>query len=275
MLKVMTFNIRGFHNADGENVWEKRAQINTQTILKAAPDIIGFQELMPGNQEHYDKTLQDYDFELGPRVSMENDQGIWEHPAIYWRRERFTLLDCGHYYLNETPERYAVDWNAVQGRGLNWVRLRDRNHDIEFIFMNTHFSHVSEEARVKSAHLICQRTNELFPARSVILTGDFNTTPQMADVSQSSENTPYAIFMNAGFRDTLETDFVTGAGAPTHTFHNYAGEQYHNLQRRIDWILYRDGSSKMRVENTIIIRDAMPPIYPSDHYPVVATFNWK
>jgi len=39
---------------------------------------------------------------------------------------------------------------------------------------------------------------------------------------------------------------------------------------RIDWILTLDGSSSIRTQNYLVARDQEPPVYPSDHYPVVA-----
>lgn len=267
MFKVMTFNIRGSHHDDGENVWDKRAAINVQTVLDADPDIIGFQELTPDNQRYYEKTLAGYDYELGPKVSRENSRGIWEHPAIYWRHERFSMLESGLFYLNETPERYALDWGAPQGRGLNWVRLQDRHAGSEFVFMNTHFCHISSEARQKSAQLICQRVSEQFAGVPVILTGDFNTS------ADSQSSTPYGVFMAAAFQDVLSEDVLEQVEM-THTFHNYKGDGYADLNHRIDWILYYDIRNQLRVEDARIIHDAAPPVYPSDHYPVVATFEW-
>ena len=42
---------------------------------------------------------------------------------------------------------------------------------------------------------------------------------------------------------------------------------------RYDWILFADPSGALRPISCEIIRDAQPPFYPSDHYPVVAEFE--
>jgi len=39
---------------------------------------------------------------------------------------------------------------------------------------------------------------------------------------------------------------------------------------RIDWILVRAGGPGLRVSTCRNLRDAAPPRFPSDHYPVVA-----
>jgi exonuclease III len=42
---------------------------------------------------------------------------------------------------------------------------------------------------------------------------------------------------------------------------------------RIDWILFADSADTLRALSCEIIHDAQPPVYPSDHYPVVAEFE--
>ena len=39
---------------------------------------------------------------------------------------------------------------------------------------------------------------------------------------------------------------------------------------RVDWILTRDGTRHLHTSSSTIVRDAAPPLYPSDHYPVVS-----
>lgn len=265
----MSFNIRGTVHADGDNVWPNRAALNVETIQKIAPDIIGFQELMVGNKAAYDAALDGYDHRLGPRVSMENRSGNWEHPAIYWQRDRFALVDAGDLYLSETPDHYAVDWGADQGRGLTWVQLRDRVNQRTFVFMNTHFDHVSNEARVKSAQLVSRKHAEMFPSLPVILTGDFNTMPLPGGDSE----TAYSTFMHAGFQDAFAVASPEDAAAST--FHGFQGPAFRGFDGRIDWVLYHDPTQQLAATSLKIVRDAVPPLYPSDHYPLVATFDWR
>jgi hypothetical protein len=68
------------------------------------------------------------------------------------------------------------------------------------------------------------------------------------------------------------------------TFHAFKGLRYFLLRcgdmvrqgdkpRRIDWILLKNGRHRLRTEAHTILRDrdAKPAIYPSDHYPILAT----
>lgn len=286
---VMTFNIKGSYYEDGANNWEHRASVNVTTVQTCAPDLIGFQELQEGNRATYAEHLPAYDYELGPLVARENDSGQGYHCAIYWRADRFEKLDQGYYFLNETPWVYALHWDVVQGRGLNWVKLRDKVTGTVFVHMNTHLPHISEEGRRKGAALIVERTPAIcagdLPA---ILTGDFNSRAvplreewvaqlppeQQALVRDASrwylwDNVVYRTFINAGFKDSA-AGFLAPDNANTDTFHGLRGLPPVQSASRIDWILLRDTAKRFQVYDTRIVHDAAPPLYPSDHYPVVS-----
>ena len=67
-----------------------------------------------------------------------------------------------------------------------------------------------------------------------------------------------------------------GDSTGTSTFHGFHGADYFALEWgdqlfwRVDWILTRESATR-RIQATTctIVRDAKPPIYPSDHWPVV------
>ncbi|GAB4520798.1 MAG: endonuclease/exonuclease/phosphatase family protein [Anaerolineae bacterium] len=290
---IMTFNIQGAYYNAGINIWDNRAALNVRTIQKHAPDLIGFQELQEGNRAYYAEHLPGYAYQLGPLVARENDSGSGYHCAIYWRPERFQLLEGGFFYLNETPDAYALNWGVTQGRGMNWVRLMDKQSGITFLYMNTHLPHDSEEGRVKAAALILERAPELYKhTLPVIMTADFNTRAAplqeawIADMPEDAQkelreraylwdNVVYRTFLEGGFRDTGE-GYYSPDDPGTNTFHGMKGAEYPQFGMRIDWILVRDGENgAFHVHDTQIVRDAEPPIYTSDHYPVVAQLELK
>jgi len=94
-----------------------------------------------------------------------------------------------------------------------------------------------------------------------VVTGDFNCPP--ASVA-------YGLFMEHGFLDTYP---LAGHQGVRWTYHGYQGKSFipHTLDfDRIDWILLRDWPAGTHVESCIIVEDAEPPLFPSDHYPVMA-----
>jgi len=262
-LRVMSFNVRGaFHAEDNVNAWDHRAHLNVGLIRRHAPDLIGFQEAQSYNISTYNDSLTRY-------ISATGALSIRQAPnyhtlAIYWQYERLALVTSGSFYLSPTPERWSTGWGATLVRAVNWVRFQDPRTGLEFIHANTHFDHESEDARRESAALVVERLNALRAPDPlpVILTGDFNAMPGSAT---------YETFMAAGYIDTYT---AAGHTQPVNTYHGFDGEHfipwagYDNL--RIDWVLTLDGAQPWRTHSFQIITEAEPPVYPSDHYPVMA-----
>ncbi len=261
MTKIMTFNIRGAVHDDGENAWPKRAALNVETIRRADPDLIGFQEFQDGNREYYDRELTGYERCVGPRYGNAEP---YEYAAIYWKPDRLSLVDSGGFWLSTTPDEYSGAWETVCIRCAAWVRLRPADGGREFLHLNTHLDHRSVEARVRGAELILRRLGEIAPAdEPVVVTGDFNCLP---------EEEPYRAFMNVGY-----TDAHSSAGdfrpEDSDTFHGFRGRGFWRIRRgegprRIDYIL----TQGLEVGPCEVLRDEAPPVYPSDHYPLVAVF---
>lgn len=289
MLRLMTFNIKGAYYEDGSNNWPFRAQLNSDTINEFNPDLIGFQEVQPGNIDHYEKHLTGYAYELGAETARENNSGSHYYCAIYWKVARFDCLERGHFFLNETPDRYALDWGVTQGRTVNWVKLVDKVTGRRLLHINSHLPHDSELGRVNSAHLIVSRLPELTPdCDSVIMTADFNARAHeleaawlerlprphreliQAKANWNLNTEVYDMFAAAGFRDLYrEAGHVDEPS--TNTFHALLGDQFPQIGMRIDWILVKDVAGEpLRVQSAAILRHAQPPLFPSDHYPVTA-----
>jgi len=121
-IRVMTFNIRGsFHHWDDENRWEYRAALNVATIRQHAPDLIGFQECQSGNMDAYRAQLPEYQYVMGPKTGEED---FWDYNPIFWKAERFALIDSGGFWLSRTPDHWSKDWGSDEARGVTWVKLR-------------------------------------------------------------------------------------------------------------------------------------------------------
>jgi len=259
---VMSFNIRGsFHPQDGVNDWPERAALNVETIKKYAPDIIGFQEWQTGNQAAYDKTLTEYDYEMG-LISIRQTERK-HHLPIYWKPARFEMLDSGGFYLSETPDEWSAGWGATLIRVVNWVRLRDLEEDTTFVHLNTHFDHEGDIPRTNSAALIVERMQQIRqPGEPVIVTADFNAKP---------DSDAYAIFRENGYVDTW---VETGQEDNPSTFHGFRGQGFPAKGLRIDWILTLPGERRLQAVASHVIFDEASPLYPSDHYPIMTKLEW-
>ncbi|HZA45311.1 MAG TPA: endonuclease/exonuclease/phosphatase family protein [Rubrobacter sp.] len=272
-LRVMSFNIRGFsRRRDGINRWENRAALNVATIKRYAPDLIGLQELQAESLATYREKLPEYAHILGPGAG---NKAPHEFNAIFFDPTRLTVLDSGGFWLSETPERYSSAWRTRVVRSANWTKFSSPSAGLSFLHLNTHLDHVSGFARAKGSELILRKITALqedgLPA---VVTGDFNCPPG---------SFPYQSFVENGFEDTfLAAGNVDDEDA--RTFHAFKGLRYLLLRsgdkvrnthkpRRIDWILLKNGRQRLRTEAHAILRDcdAKSAIYPSDHYPMLAT----
>ena len=264
----MSFNVRGsFRDRAKGDAWEKRADLNVETIERHLPDLIGFQELQRGNLETYRTRLPQYAHVLGPRYG---NRAPHDFNAIYFDPRCLELLDSGGFWLSETPERYSASWGTKVVRSANWARFRVVETSLTFLHLNTHLDHVSSSARREGSRLILRKLAELLEdGPPAIVTGDFNCRPG---------SPTYRNFIEGGFVDT----YRAGGNKNTvdaNTFHAFKGERYRESRprlgpRRIDWILLKDPRRRIRAVSHSIVRDHDEDsgAYPSDHYPVLAEF---
>ena len=264
ILSAMSFNIRGALFDDGANRWPNRADLNARTILRYAPDLIGFQECHQGNLDIYRVRLAGYEWVTGPAYN--NDAPHFQYPAIFWKPDRLKLIESDGFWLSLTPDRHSGSWGTDCVRSATWALFEQPRTLQRFVHLNTHLDHVSELARVEGARLIVQRLHH-FADEGVplLVTGDFNCMP----------GTPaYRQFVAGGFADAYLT---AGHTTPVSTFHGFQGHSYHPKPHetdRIDWILMRDGRQRWQVNDCRLITDSEPPLYPSDHWPVLASLSF-
>jgi endonuclease/exonuclease/phosphatase family metal-dependent hydrolase len=264
MLSVMSFNIRGATYADGLNAWPQRCDLNVRTILRSRPDVIGFQEYQMGNHASYVERLSMYRFNLG-KVYNRRERPFYN--TIAWQKDKLKLVKADTFYLSQTPGTWSSSWDAARVHTATWAKLRHLASGQTILFVNTHLDHKSEWARQESSRLIVKMVDELNQeALPVVLLGDFNSSAEQAPRPDSV----YAIYRTAGFADS----WVAANENTTNTFHGFMGKAFdaanHPASLRLDWILLRNGRTNLTPFSCQIIRDAEPPLYPSDHYPVLA-----
>jgi len=257
-LKVMSFNVRCAPANDGPNSWEFRKEILADTIRQYAPDVLGLQECFKNQADFIAQALPEYRW-FG--VGREADGG-GEMMAIFYRPGTLTPLESGHFWLSETPEvPGSKSWNTSCTRMVSWARFRHGKTGAVFHYMNTHFDHRSEPARVESARLVLDRTKAIDPKIPVILTGDFNAAAEEAEA--------WKILTQGGFHDTwLVAEKKVG---PEITFGGFKAPPENFGKERIDWILFR-GDFKVQQAETILYNKEGR--YPSDHYPVCVSLSF-
>lgn len=282
-LRIMTFNVRGaFTERHPERLWTERADLNVRTIREQNVDVIGFQEVQRDNRDVYARRLPAYRSDVGREDVSAADDWIVYNP-VYWRESRLERLDSGGFFLSETPDVWSMGWDAAFVRGATWVRFALRGTDLRFFYLNAHLDHIGETARVEGSRVIVDQLAALAGDLPVVVTADFNSRAWAPDDEDAITypgavkreylppgGTVHRVFTGAGFRDTF-----TEAGhynqLDMNTFHAFLGDEFPPCALRIDWILVRDGAqARWATRSCDIVRDAEPPVFPSDHYPVVA-----
>lgn len=252
-LRVMTFNVRQPNADDGPNGWQERRDVLVDTILEKDPDVIGTQEMFLLQAEYITKRAPHYEWFGSGRFGDHEDK----HVGIFYKRERCRVASHGDFWLSETPETPgSSSWDIIRPRQVTWGALEADGVGCFHVF-NTHFPYraVEQEARRQAARLIKARMGGIPRLAPGVLTADFNS-PAGGDVYQL-------------LCDDLRDAWCTAAArmGPEGTLNGFST---HVSGRRIDWILYRGSWRVLEAETVTRSRDGR---YPSDHFPVVATFD--
>lgn len=259
-IKVMSFNIRYANEADGKHAWKYRKERVANLISFYEVDLLGMQEALYEQVQYLDEQLSDFAW-----YGLGRDDGkqAGEFSPIFYRKSAFELLDKGTFWLSETPEKPSLGWDADIKRVVSWVKLRDKENDQDFYYFNTHFDHRGEKAREESAKLILERINKIAKGFPVIVTGDFNASP---------DSKPYQVLTStsSGLKDALEISKLPHYGA----MKSFSGfEVTPELPGdRIDYVFVND---KVEVLKHGILTDAREGAYASDHLPVLAEVRLK
>ena len=173
-LTVATYNIRNANKGDAErgNGWERRCPWVCGLIEFQGFDIFGSQEVLDGQLHDMLAQLPGYAY-IG--VGRDDGKAKGEYSPIFYKKERFRLLDEGHFWLSEVTDRPNKGWDAALPRICTWGHFLDRQTRRRFWFFNLHMDHVGVRAREESAKLVVAKIREMCgPREFVILTGDFN-----------------------------------------------------------------------------------------------------
>lgn len=258
-IRVMTFNIRYDNPDDGPDAWQYRKDFVASMFRFHKADIIGTQEGRLNQLQDLDSRLSEFS-RVGLGREAGEDQG--EYCAIYYRTDRFDLIETGTFWLSDTPNiAGSVGWDALLPRIVTWARFYDNRNDELFITFNTHFDHIGVEARYQSSMLILEKIAELSNEDPVILTGDLNT--------MESQN-PYKILAEADM-GPVKFELFDGFYHSKYDHHGPTSTSNGFKEivpgRRIDYIFV---DSKFSVIQHGILADIRDGHFPSDHLPVIA-----
>jgi len=256
-VNVLSFNIRYNNPDDGEHAWPNRKGMVASVVRFHAADLIGMQEVLRSQIDDLTVLLPNYSW-YG--VGRNDGKNSGEFSPIFYRRDRFQLLDSGEFWLSKNPDQIgSKSWDAALPRIATWVKFSDRESKQEFIHLNTHFDHRGEVARARSAELILDRLKTLSGNMPVVVTGDFNVPP---------ESEAYATMTSMLVDSKLES--VSEPHGPEGTFGGFT-VKVGDTGDRIDYVFVAEGTKVLRYA---ALSDQWDGRYPSDHLPVLAEIIW-
>ena len=241
-LKVVSFNIRCCDDKDGHSIPERAPRLHA-AIAPRDPDVIGLQEYRPA----WEALIEKY---FGDQYDMFNQYRSKESPEsapILWKKDKFTCLDKGYFWLSDTPDEESRGWDERYNchRICEWVILEVKATGQRFAFMNTHYG-FGDAGQIKSGELIYARS-QAFADLPTFLTGDFNMRPTSLGYQTICQ---YFTDVNAATRNDLSS-----------TFH-----AYHPETRPDSHIDFCFTNALVTPIDQKIIKDTFDGKYPSDHY---------
>lgn len=250
-MRVATYNIRYDNAQDTANAWQDRLPHLTNLIRFQDFDVFGTQEVLYNQLQDLAGKLPGYTH-LG--VGRDDGKQAGEFSAIFYKKDKYKLLQQGTFWLSPTSTVPSKGWDAALPRICTWARLQEKSTGFTFYIFNTHFDHKGVEARKESAKLILAKVKAMAGSAPAILTGDFN-------IDQHDES--YTILnKSGGLRDAFELAKVVYA--PNGTFNGFKSTA--KTDARIDHIFLSPAFTATRYG---ILTDTYGGgKTPSDHYPV-------
>lgn len=255
-LTAASYNIRYANPGDAPNTWDNRAPIVINMVKFHEWDIFGIQEGLHQQVIDLAEGLPEFAY-LG--VGRDDGAEKGEYTAIYYKKDKFRVLESDTFWLSEDTTQPNKGWDAALPRICTWAKFEDVETGKQFYFFNTHFDHVGVKARSESAGLIMEKAKGVAGEGTVILTGDFNI---------DQENEAYLRLKNSEmFNDTYDVAYLVYAN--NGTFNSFNNTK--STDRRIDHIFV---TNDINVKKYGILTDTYHNRFPSDHFPVVVKLEF-
>ena len=242
-ITVMSTNVRFYNPLDFlKKSWFYRASLIVDDVNRVKPDIIGFQEATFIHYNYLTEAMPDYSSEMAYRDNFVLSEGC----PIFYRTDKFELIDSGSFWLSETPEVMSKDWGSEHYRICVYVILKEIATGKEFAVFNTHLDHTSDEARINGIKVVLDKIAE-FGDIPAILMGDMNAKEDTETMKSAYES----------FDDAMKVASVT---EDTPTYHNWGNAE---KAKRIDYILTSSGDAT--VFEYHVLDNCHDGVYSSDH----------
>jgi len=246
----MSFNIRTATPKDSANAWEFRRDACIHMLDSIQPDVFGMQEVLPEQESYVTDHMPLYQHVAqGRRPGLKGNESC----PIYWRTDKFNLLNSRTFWLSPTPEVMSKGWDARYERIATYVILQDKQTAKQLIVFNTHLDHMGAKSREESVRMIADTLKALGGDQMpLFVMGDMNVEPTDASIA------PIFEYMHWSQKEAVSTTME-------HTFTGF-DDSFHSI---IDYVFYRNAEA----QRFQVIKDQSRVPYLSDHRPILVTFD--
>ncbi|RDI13367.1 endonuclease/exonuclease/phosphatase family protein [Flavobacterium sp. AG291] len=255
-ITVMSYNIRLDVASDGENRWDNRKEMLASQVLQKNPDFMGVQEALPQQMDYLNKNLKNYKY-IG--VGRDDGKREGEFSAIFYNISKYKVIEQSTIWLSPTPDRVSIGWDAAYKRVCTYGLFENLKTKQKIWIFNTHFDHIGNIARQKSAELILDKIKAVntnnFP---FVLTGDFNLEP---------DSEPIKLITTQLNDSRIVAEETSGSVA---TFNGFNIKEKPKV--RIDYVFIPKTITVNKYETLV---DVKYNRYPSDHFPVYVELTVK
>lgn len=246
---VMTYNV--YIKGTGERSPKNRTPLVVENIRRYMPDSFGLEEADPEWIERIANAMPEYDYVGVGR----NLGGGGEASPVFYKKDKYEVLDSGTFWLSKTPNIPSRGWDAMYNRVCTYAVLRDKDTGFVYAHFNAHFDHVGVIARLESVSVVSDKISKICNTFPVVFTGDLNDY-EGGDM--------YNRILETGLRDTKYIA-ETATGGNT-TYHGYS--ELVEKDAPIDFIFVNNMASS--VKSYTVDKTQYNGIYASDHHPVIA-----
>ena len=255
--RLMSYNIRYDNSADGADAWPHRKAAVAELLRRHAPDIFGAQEALPHQIAELSAALPGYGWLGVGRDAGGGGEGV----PVFYRKDRFTVLQSDTFWLSETPDRPSRGWDAALNRICSYGQFEEKSNRRRLWVINCHFDHAGATARLESVRLVLSFIARINTDDSpLVLMGDFNAEP----------DSPPIMLLNQHMADSRTVSRSPPAG-PVGTFSGFAAGSA--VTRRIDYLFIPKGGRSKVLEHAVL-EDAVKGRYASDHLPVSVRISY-
>lgn len=249
-ITVMNFNV--YIKGTGEKSPENRTDEVVATIRNADPDSFGVEEADEAWLQRLSDALPEYSYAGHGR---DKDLG-GEASAVFYKNDKYELVSEETFWLSKTPDKPSKGWDAWINRICTVAVLKDKETGFTYAHFNAHFDNSGSISRVEAIRIVSEKASEY--DMPIVFSGDLNA---------KEGNLMYKRALEAGFRDTKYLAEASDSGA---TYHGYMNLHKTN-SKPIDYIFVNSCCESVSVYD--VVTEKINGIYPSDHFPVVATLT--